>query len=494
MQLESLLAPVIVKKVIGSAQGVEILSVTADSRKVQPGTLFIALRGNTVDGHDYIQQSVEKGAVAVVTETQIPTLQVPQIVVKNTRDIIPIIASVFYNNPSQSMKVVGVTGTNGKTTTTHLIDKIFTDNGHMTGLIGTIGKRIGSKVYDAVNTTPEALELQQTLSQMRDVGTEYVSMEVSSHALDLKRVAGIKFHIAVFTNLTQDHLDFHGSMDEYRIAKGKFFSRLGNTYGDKQENNSYAVINLDDPSAEFYIQQTTAQTVTYGIDQPADVRAVGVRVEADGASFTLQSFAGDIDIKLQMTGKFSVYNALAAAAACLCAGVPLSSIKQSLESVAGVDGRFERVNAGQDFTVIVDYSHTPDSLENALKTIREFAKAKVYTVVGCGGDRDRTKRPVMARIAADYSDVAIITSDNPRTEEPERIIDDMMAGLQEVNKDRYLRVTDRAEAISMAVQMAAAGDVILIAGKGHETYQIIGTVKHHFDDREVAAKAIRGEL
>jgi UDP-N-acetylmuramoyl-L-alanyl-D-glutamate--2,6-diaminopimelate ligase len=283
-------------------------------------------------------------------------------------------------------------------------------------------------------------------------------------------------------------------MDEYRIAKGKFFSRLGNTYGDKQDNNSYAVINLDDPSAEFYMQQTTAQIITYGIDQPADVRAVGVRIEADGASFSLESFAGNADIKLQMTGKFSVYNALAAAAACLCAGVPLSDIKDSLESVSGVDGRFERVNAGQDFTVIVDYSHTPDSLENALKTIREFAKAKVYTIVGCGGDRDRTKRPIMAKIAADYSDVAIITSDNPRTEEPERILDDMLSGLHGVDKDRYMRVTNRAEAIKRAIDTAKTGDVILIAGKGHETYQIIGTVKHHFDDREVAAKAIRGEL
>ncbi|WP_018132740.1 UDP-N-acetylmuramoyl-L-alanyl-D-glutamate--2,6-diaminopimelate ligase [Effusibacillus pohliae] len=494
MQLESLLAPVLLKNITGSIDGIEISQITADSRKVTPGSLFVALQGNTVDGHHFVPQAIERGAAAVVVEKQLANLPVPQVIVKNTRDIIPILAAKFYNHPSKSMKVIGVTGTNGKTTVTHLIDQILSDQGRRTGLIGTIKKRIGGQTFDVANTTPEALELQETFHQMKEVGTEYAIMEVSSHALELKRVAGTEFRTAVFTNLTQDHLDFHGSMDEYRAAKGKFFARLGNTYGDRPEDNRYVVINADDPSADFFIRQTVAQVITYGIDRAADVRAVNVRIEAEGASFTLHSFAGTADVRLQVTGKFSVYNALAAAAACLCEGVPLAAIKASLESVRGVDGRFERVVAGQDFTVIVDYAHTPDSLENVLKTIREFATGKVYTVVGCGGDRDRGKRPQMARIAVEYSDLAILTSDNPRTEDPERILDDMEAGLADVFRDRYVRLTDRTEAIRHAIRQATAGDVVLIAGKGHETYQIIGTTKYHFDDREIAAKVIRGEL
>ncbi|GAX91011.1 UDP-N-acetylmuramoyl-L-alanyl-D-glutamate--2,6-diaminopimelate ligase [Effusibacillus lacus] len=494
MQLSKLLAPILLKKITDTIDTLDITGITADSRKACPGCLFVALKGHTVDGHDFVAGAVEQGAVAAVVEREVEGLPVPQIIVHNTRDVVPILASTFYRHPSHSMKVIGVTGTNGKTTVTNLIDKILTDQGHRTGLIGTIKNRIGNQEYDAANTTPEALELQETFHRMKEFGTEYVAMEVSSHALDLKRVAGTRFRTAVFTNLTQDHLDFHGSMEKYRNAKGKFFSQLGNTYEDRLVDNRFAVINADDPEAGFFIGQTVAQVVTYGIDKEADVRGLNVQIEAGGASFTLASFAGSIDLHLQMTGKFSVYNALAAAAACLCEGVGLSAIKASLESVSGVDGRFERVVAGQDFTVIVDYAHTPDSLENVLKTIREFAKGKVYTVVGCGGDRDRTKRPIMARIAAAYSDVAIITSDNPRTEDPEKILDDMEQGLTDVSRDRYVRLTDRKDAIRHAVGQAVAGDVVLIAGKGHETYQIIGTTKHHFDDREVAVQAIRGEL
>lgn len=497
MQLGVLLAPILLKTITGSdksVESIEISHITADSRQVIPGSLFIALRGHTVDGHDFAAKAVGQGAAAVVAERLIENLPVPQILVRSTRDVMPILACVFYGHPSRSMKVIGVTGTNGKTTVTHLIDRILADQGRLTGLIGTIKKRIGNREFAVANTTPEAIELQETFHQMLQVGTEYTVMEVSSHALELKRVAGTEFRTAVFTNLTQDHLDFHGSMEEYRNAKGKLFARLGNTYGNKREENRFAVINADDPSAGFFINQTVAQVVTYGIDRPADVRATRVRVEADGASFFLESFAGSAEIRLQMTGKFSVYNALAAAAACLCEGVSPDAIKLSLEAVPGVDGRFERVRMGQPFSVIVDYAHTPDSLENVLKTIREFAKGRVYTVVGCGGDRDRSKRPRMARIAADYSDVAVLTSDNPRTEDPERILDDMEQGLAGVEPGRYVRMTDRTEAIRHAIRQAQEGDVVLIAGKGHETYQIIGKTKHHYDDREVAAKAIRGEL
>lgn len=492
--LQDLIAPLLLKKVVGSVDGVEVRGLTADSRQVQPGMLFVALRGATVDGHAFVKQALDRGAVAFVVEEVNKEISAPQIVVRNTRTAVAVLASVFYGNPSRELKVIGVTGTNGKTTVTHLIERILEDQGHKTGLIGTLKKRIGEKEYAAVNTTPEALELQETFRAMRQVGSEYAIMEVSSHALELKRVAGTDFHMAVLTNVTQDHLDFHGTLENYRQAKGKLFSQLGNTYEPSLSQNKFAVINADDPSAAYFLGQCAVQTVTYGIHNAADVRAVDVKITAEGASFRVESWAGQLELHLQMTGTFSVYNALAAIAACLCEGIPLQQMKASLERVAGVPGRFERVRAGQPFTVIVDYAHTPDSLENVLKTIREFAKGKVYTVVGCGGDRDRMKRPKMAKIAVDYSDLAIITSDNPRTEDPEQILDDMEAGLHDVAKERYIRLSDRTEAIRFAISKAIEGDVVLIAGKGHETYQIIGRTRYHYDDREVAAKAIRGEL
>lgn len=493
MQLQNLIAPLLIKQVIGDVE-IAIDDLTADSRLVKPGCLFVAIRGYTVDGHRYVSQAVEAGAAAVLVEERIEGLAAPQIVVPDTRAAVAVLASVFHRHPSQKMKVIGITGTNGKTTTTNLIDKILIDAGHKTGLIGTIKTRIGDQEFDAKNTTPDMVELQHIFKQMLDIGTEYPIMEVSSHALDQKRVAGTDYHMAIFTNLTQDHLDYHGTMEVYRDAKLKLFSRLGNQYSDDVRDSKFAIVNIDDPAAEHFVSATTAQVITYGIDNAADLRAIDVQITATGVSYRLDCFAGTVKFQLQMTGKFSVYNALAATAAGLAEGISLDAIKRSLESVDGVDGRFERVQAGQEFAVIVDYSHTPDSLENALKTVREFAQGQVYCVVGCGGDRDRGKRPIMAGIAAQYADVAVITSDNPRTEDPERILDDMEAGLADVQAGRYVRITDRTEAIRYAVERAKADDVILIAGKGHETYQIIGKTYHHFDDREVAAKAIRREL
>ncbi|MBL0388002.1 UDP-N-acetylmuramoyl-L-alanyl-D-glutamate--2,6-diaminopimelate ligase [Tumebacillus sp. ITR2] len=492
MRLRELIAPIILKRVVGS-DDVEITHITPDSREVQPGSLFVALRGYTVDGHDYVQKAVAAGASAVVVESEFVGLAAPQVIVPNTGTMAAVLASVFYQHPSKSMKVIGVTGTNGKTTTTSLIERVLRENGQETGLIGTLKVKYADVEYETSNTTPEALVLQRIFREMLDAGVQYPVMEVSSHALELGRVAGTQYRTAVFTNLTQDHLDYHGSMEEYRNAKAKFFSRLGNTYSDTPSEGSYAVINVDDPEADFFRAATTAQVITYGIDHEADVRAIDVKIESHGVSYKLISFAGTAEFNLQMTGKFNVYNTLAATAACLLEGLTLEQIKTTLESVSGVDGRFERVNAGQKFAVIVDYSHTPDSLENALKTVREFAKGRVMCLVGCGGDRDRTKRPIMAKIATDYADLAVLTSDNPRTEDPELILDDMEAGVQDVEKNRYVRIADRAEAISFAIEQAQEDDVILIAGKGHETYQIIGKTKTHFDDREVAAAAIRGE-
>ncbi|PWK11628.1 UDP-N-acetylmuramoyl-L-alanyl-D-glutamate--2,6-diaminopimelate ligase [Tumebacillus permanentifrigoris] len=492
MRLRELIAPIVLKRVVGNDE-VEIVNITADSRQAAPGTLFVALRGYTVDGHEYVQKAVAAGASAVVVEEEFEGLAAPQVIVRDTRAMAAVLASVFYRHASQSMKVIGVTGTNGKTTTTSLIERILRENGQETGLIGTLKVKYADVEYETANTTPEALELQRIFRQMAEAGVQYPVMEVSSHALELGRVAGTQFRTAVFTNLTQDHLDYHGSMEEYRNAKAKFFSRLGNTYGDTPEQSQFAVINADDPAAAFFHGATTAQVITYGIDQEADVRATHVQVASDGVSYQLETFAGSTELKLRMTGKFNVYNTLAAIAVCLLEGLSLEQIKRTLEAVSGVDGRFERVDAGQKFAVIVDYSHTPDSLENALRTVREFAKGRVMCLVGCGGDRDRTKRPIMAKIASEYADLAVLTSDNPRTEDPEAIIDDMEVGVADVEQNRYVRITDRAEAIRFAIKQAQADDVILIAGKGHETYQIIGKTKTHFDDREVAAAAIRGE-
>ncbi len=493
MRLSELASAYVKAHVIGDAD-TEFFDVTTDSRQVQPGSLFIALRGYTVDGHTFVQDAVHAGAVAVMVEMPLDSLSCAQLVVPDTRLASAVAAAWFYGHPSQRMSVIGVTGTNGKTTTTHLIERVLRDAGHQTGLLGTIGKRIGDVTVDVANTTPEAVELQSVLAEMVAADCEYAVMEVSSHALEERRVAGTRFRTAVFTNLTQDHLDFHGTMENYRAAKGKLFSRLGNTYAADPRQMERAVLNADDASTAYLLTQSVHESITYGIEQSADVRASSVDVQPGGVSFHVALWTGEeADVSLQLTGRFNVYNALAAIAVGAIEGLPLPQMVASLESVAGIPGRLERVVAGQSFTVLVDYSHTPDSLENALQTVREFSKGRVLCVVGCGGDRDRGKRPLMAEVAARYSDLTLLTSDNPRTEDPVRILDDMEAGVKGKSLrpgGRYERITDRREAIEKAVAEADGEDVILIAGKGHETYQIIGRVKHHFDDREVAAQAI----
>lgn len=469
----------------------DISGITADSRQVSSGELFIALDGHTEDGHAYVRAAVDAGACAVLVEREQTDLPVPQLVVPDSRLASAVVADQFYHHPSQQLRMIGVTGTNGKTTTTHLIEHILTTVGHSVGLIGTVGKRIAGHTTELGNTTPEAVDLQAMLADMVAAGCAYGVMEVSSHALDERRVAGVAYRIAVFTNLTQDHLDFHHTMSAYQDAKRKLFARLGNTYG---ASAAYAVINADDDAAAALRAATVMESVTYGIEQDADVRAVDVRISATGAFFHVQTFAGAADVALPLTGRFNVYNALAALAVGLVERVPLATLVQALGTAPGVPGRFERVEAGQPFTVLVDYSHTPDSLDNALQTVREFAQGRVLTVVGCGGDRDRLKRPLMAQMACRHSDLTILTSDNPRTEDPEAILDDMERGLEtSLDGDAmpvWERVTDRRVAIAQAVAYAQAGDVVLIAGKGHETYQMIGRTKYHFDDREVAREEI----
>ncbi len=491
MNLEQLIKPLLILKKIGEIN-IEVNDIKVDSRKIEQGDLFICLPGFATDGHEYAQKAVDNGAVAIMCEREL-SVEVPQIIVKDARFAMAFLSDKFYNHPSSRLRVIGVTGTNGKTTTTFLIDKIITDQNHVTGLIGTIKMKIGSEVVNVKNTTPDAIDLHKNFDKMIKVGSEYVTMEVSSHALDIGRVRGVDYNIAVFTNLTQDHLDYHGTMEKYREAKGLLFSQLGNAYG---KDIKYAVLNADDKASQYFNRITAAQVITYGIDSDADVRATNLSITEQGTSFTLKSFKGIIDINLKMIGKFSVYNSLAAITVALIENIALDEIKKSIEDITGVDGRFELVTLNQDFTVIVDYAHTPDGLENVLKTIKEFVKGKIYCVFGAGGDRDKTKRPLMGNIATTYSDIAIVTSDNPRTENPEQIIKDIVEGIEKNESENfsYTTINDRKKAIEFAINNAEKGDVVIIAGKGHETYQILNDKVIHFDDREVARNAIRSRF
>lgn len=492
MQIRELASLLVGARMEGEADGV-ITGLETDSRKVQPGYLFICLTGSVQDGHDYAQQAVERGAAAIVISRPID-VNVCKIHVKDTRLAMAIMSNHYFDYPSQALKLIGITGTNGKTTISFLIEKMLADHGLRTGLMGTIRMKIGERAYDVKNTTQEALELQRNLREMCNADADACVMEVSSHALAMGRVKGCRFRTAIFTNLTQDHLDYHQTMEQYKQAKGLLFSQLGNTYTGDPDQRQYAVLNADDPASSYYASITAAQVLTYGIDREADVRAHEVRITAEGTRFRIvTSFAGSCEIELKLIGKFSVYNALAAVTAGLLEGIPLEAIKRSLEPVTGVEGRFESVGEGQDFLVIVDYAHTPDSLENVLSTISEFAEGRILCVFGCGGDRDRTKRPLMGEIAARYSDHVFLTSDNPRSEDPERILLDIEEGVKRAGAlaSSYERIVDRKQAIERAIAAAKAGDVVLIAGKGHETYQEAGGVRIDFDDRLVAKNAIR---
>ncbi|WP_368503986.1 UDP-N-acetylmuramoyl-L-alanyl-D-glutamate--2,6-diaminopimelate ligase [Alkalihalophilus sp. As8PL] len=461
----------------------DILQIEMDSREVQEGTLFFCIPGYTVDGHDYAHQAVKSGAVAVVAERELPQLDVPTIIVRDIKRAMARIANLFYQDPTSSLHLIGVTGTNGKTTVTHLLEQIMRDGKKKTGLIGTMYTKIGDQQLNTQNTTPESITLQKRFKEMVDAEVDTALMEVSSHALHLGRVRGCDFNVAVFTNLTPDHLNYHETMEAYMYAKGLLFAQLGNRYS----NDKVAIFNCDDQATNELLNMTTVDAITYGIKNHADVMAKDIQISSNGTTFMLSAFQEEIEINMKLIGMFSVYNALAAASAALVSGIPLETVKESLESVEGVAGRFEPVDAGQDYTVIVDYAHTSDSLENVLTTVKEFAKGNISVVVGCGGDRDRTKRPVMAEIATKYADHAIFTSDNPRSEDPKQILDDMVTGLAAQNFSVCL---DRKDAIYQAVNQAQKNDILVIAGKGHETYQIIGSKTIHFDDREVAKQAI----
>lgn len=481
MRLESLLKNIDHKIVSGSAD-TEIKSVRYDSRKVEKGDLFVCITGFQTDGHKYAASAVEKGAAAIVCEHEIEEIKnsgVTVVVTDNTRKALALISSAYYGHPADKINVIGVTGTNGKTTTTYLIKTILDNLGHKTGIIGTIGNMIGSKKLHADRTTPESLELQELFHEMAEDGVEYAVMEVSSHSLSLDRVAGVNYSTAVFTNLTQDHLDYHKTMENYMKAKGILFSMA-----DK------AVINIDDPAGAYMRNVSKGSVMTTGIDsEDADLRAENISVTAQGVSYTLDYDGKQYPVKLNIPGRFSIYNSLGAIGACLMNGVAMDDIISGLALNEGVPGRFQSVPNSLGITVIVDYAHTPDGLENILETAHEFAEKRIITVFGCGGDRDRTKRPLMAGIVGKLSDFAIITSDNPRTEDPEAILNDVEAGMIPT-KCPYHKIVDRREAINEAIKMAEKDDVVIIAGKGHEDYQIFADRTIHFDDVEEVSKAL----
>lgn len=479
-------------KILGD--DVTIGGIEHDSRKVTTGKLFVCMEGAHVDGHNFIPQAKERGAVAVLTARQnfTPPEGLSALIVPDMLNALAVIVPYFYDYPARAMRIVGVTGTNGKTTTTYMLREIFRGAGLSVGLIGTIQILIGDESLPNPNTTPNVIDLQHVLAEMRARKIQVVVMEVSSHALAEHRVAGVEFDTAVFTNFTQDHLDFHGTMENYLRAKAKLFDAVSRR-GRKQ--NKTAVVNVDDAAAEEILRHCAGKRITYGLKNPADLRGVDLNVRADGMNLFL--VPDSLTLNLHVTGLFNAYNVLAAVGAATAENIRPDVIKRALENFRSVPGRFERVFADVPFAVIVDYAHTPDGVKNVLETAAQIVTGKIITVFGCGGDRDHAKRPIMGKLAAEFSDVVIATSDNPRTEDPEKILDDVEAGIREklVPSPRslvptYERIADRRAAIFRAIELAEAGDVVLILGKGHETYQILNSGTIHFDDREVAREAI----
>jgi UDP-N-acetylmuramoyl-L-alanyl-D-glutamate--2,6-diaminopimelate ligase len=460
----------------------DIAAVTHDSRQSNAGSLFVAIRGLAADGHDFIDAALRKGATAVVSEEP-PRENVPWVRVGDVREALALLSASVFGHPSRDLDLVGVTGTNGKTTTAYMIDSALRETGDPVGLIGTVEYRIGDRVAEAVRTTPEAPELQSYLRQMVDGGCHHGVLEVSSHSLALKRVLGVEFQVGVFTNLSRDHLDFHGDMDAYFAAKRILFDSL-------LRKGGHAVINVDDDRGAELARTTEHPVSTCSLSPGADFTAEDVRLSFEGTHFRARTPAGVFDVQTSLLGRFNVLNALCAFGACFALGLPPDAVQRGIASLKGVSGRIERVDVGQDFTVLVDYAHTDDALKNLLESVRELKPRRLITVFGCGGDRDRSKRPLMGAVAARLSDVLILTSDNPRSEPPEAIIDDVRRGIPAARADETQVIVDRRDAIARALELGREGVVIVIAGKGHETYQVVRDRKVPFDDRQV----VREEL
>lgn len=464
-------------KVENNFNDVEILDVTQDSRLVKEGSLFVCVKGNTFDGHSVAEEMLNKGAAAVIVEKDLNLEN--QVLVSDTRAVFSLICSNFFGNPAEKLKLIGLTGTNGKTTTTFLIKQILENTGKKVGLIGTVQNMIGSEVYPAKYTTPDPYELQKLFRLMVDAGCEYCVMEVSSQALAQGRVNGLHFLVGAFTNLTQDHLDYHKTWENYFNSKRILF-----------ENCDYAVTNLDDEYGLKIVEGLPCKTITYSIDRnDADFCAKNVKFKASGVEYQLVSdYIGRVDCPIP--GRFSVYNSLCATTIALTLGIDFNKVLYAISKSTGVKGRIEVVPTDTNYTVIIDYAHSPNGLENIISSIREIAKGRVVTLFGCGGDRDKTKRPLMGKIAAELSDFCIVTSDNPRSEDPSKIIDDILVGMEGISTP-YVVVENRKEAIRWALEHGEEDDIILLAGKGHETYQILPTGTIHFDEREVIAEILK---
>lgn len=472
MKLSALLQDVETKNVYTTDP--EITNITENSQKVRSSGLFVCIRGNGCDGHDFAQKAMDRGAVAVICERDIGIKN--SIIVENSRKAYAQICAAFYGFAHKKLRMIAVTGTNGKTTTSYIIRKILESSGCKTGLIGTVNVVIGKEKYPADLTTPDPADLHRYLMLMKIAGCEACVMEVSSQALAQLRVYGINFDCAVFTNLSPEHLDYHKSMQEYAKAKAVLF-----------KNSKVSVINADDGFSEFMKNHSVGKVVTYGVDDKADFFADKLNLSSDGVSYRLNSKGKEHYVTFDGLGRFSVYNSLAALAVTNILGVDSDRAIRAVARFDGIAGRMEKVENSLGFNVIIDYAHTPDSLENALKTLRTVYNGRLFTVFGCGGDRDKEKRPLMGKIASEISDFVFVTSDNPRTEAPEAIIDEIVQGIDAKN---YYKITDRKLAIKSALYSAKPGDTVLIAGKGHEKYQILGTQKIYFNEREIIRKLL----
>jgi UDP-N-acetylmuramoyl-L-alanyl-D-glutamate--2,6-diaminopimelate ligase len=460
---------------------VAVSDVQIDSRKVQKGSLFVAVKGVAVDGHQFIDRAIQQGAVAVVCE-ELPASQkggVTYVQTKNSAEAAGEMAHNFYDQPSEKLKLVGVTGTNGKTTIATLLYKLFTCLGYKCGLVSTVENQIAGKVVPSTHTTPDPISLNALLKQMVDEGCAFAFMEVSSHAVHQRRIAGLEFAGAIFSNITHDHLDYHGTFDEYIKAKKGFFDGLS--------SNAFAITNLDDKRGSVMLQNTGAKKYSYSLKTVADFKGKMLENSLTGLVMTVN----DQEVHFRLIGEFNAYNLLAVYGAAICLGEDKARVLQCLSNTTGAEGRFDYMISSKERVIgIVDYAHTPDALLNVLETIKKLRQGheQVITVVGCGGDRDKTKRPVMGEVACEHSDKVIFTSDNPRSEDPQQILNDMETSLNSAARRKYVSIADRKQAIKTAVSMAQPEDIVLIAGKGHEKYQEIKGVKHHFDDKEVLSE------
>lgn len=473
----------------GSAQ-TRITDIVFDSRRVTPGALYVAMPGTRVDGHEFIAQAVRSGAAAIMVQRPVAAVSVPVVTVPSTLKALTPVSMAFWDNPSRRLAMIGVTGTNGKTTTTYLVESILRAAGWSPAVLGTVEYRFGTEKQPAPNTTPYASDLHRFLARVADGRGDACVMEVSSHALALGRVDGILFDVGVFTNLTQDHLDFHGTMEAYAAAKATLFSGLGRAPSGKRWPAS-AILNREDRWFTAMRQACAVPVRTYALSGDADLIPRQLICDAQGSRFELTLAGGPITLALPLLGDYNVANALAAAGAAEALGIPREAIRRGLEDAPGVPGRLEVIREGQPFTVVVDYAHTDDALKHVLATMKKLGPGRLITIFGCGGDRDRTKRPLMGETAARWSDEVIVTSDNPRSEDPKRIMLDVEVGIRRVRSDHYEIHEDRQEAIARAIDLAQPGDIVVLAGKGHETVQIVGDRRLPFDDRDVARRLLR---